>query len=900
MTRDDFISAIELVLPDNLAGEISAFDMRNVLTVLSNSTVNTYDKVSLGQLGEDVMAALMGGLDPTKYINVWVPSTNTPTIPTASGHAGEWYICESDGTASGNAAGPWLQGEVVVSNGTSWLRQPVRPTVIPDNSITRQKLTPEIRNLMIKTDSEEFAYCVTDNLGSVGWGIRHDGTIYGLVEVQDGSVTLPKLHPEVRSLMLSDQGGDPGYFFSITDAIGQIAFGIKPTGELSGIFPVGDAAITTAKLEDGSVTRPKLSVDLEAVVPVELDSDQWLFLITDGDNKIGLSIDVEGVVSAKFYIPPSYLETHMLADGSVTRPKLGTDVEPFIPFEGISPEYLFYITDATDQIGFAIREDGKVIGNFEFPSGSIETGQLSDGAITEPKLADELSRRVFPNVGDVVLDRHDRLWRGKAVVIPQPSEVSGNGWARFQSFATPVLYGTNDTGTTLEFRRSSDLVVRGQKYIGTWAASGAPSATPAPGDFWRSTASGSFAGISWVTGDRIVALGEAYNGGSLGGKWTKLRAGEFVHLGEFTPASFSPSSTLDGDTYTADAAGTFSSITFATGDTLARIGGAWVKLPLTDYSSIANGASFHFRTQDAGDIEFRRADKSATQVYCKAYGYTTRNPKSNDDGILLLGDSLVSVGGLYTAFDDLITPRLFTPLSYSGASSSQIMTSFRDAIRNGGDPYRGRVSFFYHGTNNSGNDYETRRASLEFASLVGARDPRFAFLSRPGQRVMTWNGSRLVCPAHEDAFAGTGELYALEQWYRDTFPGQFISPRSEFITNTSGLTLPDLQFPGMTEAQVATTYGIIPLSYFFNFGFYSWTPAGLTFQGYWTSGSLPTGGTNGDYYLRTSGGGGFIGSLIVKWAGVWTEEIYDYTHIQPAGNAVLAQSMADFLTTHNL
>lgn len=103
-------------------GSVSSSAGSSVLTLGSAA-------VGLSNLGSDVTAVLGGGLDSTKYQGTWTPATNTPTIPTASGHTGEWYILASAGTATGNAAGTYAAGDRIVSNGTSWLNQPVPSTI---------------------------------------------------------------------------------------------------------------------------------------------------------------------------------------------------------------------------------------------------------------------------------------------------------------------------------------------------------------------------------------------------------------------------------------------------------------------------------------------------------------------------------------------------------------------------------------------------------------------------------------------------------------------------------------------------------------------------------------------------------------------------------------------------
>lgn len=187
---------------------------------------------------------------------------------------------------------------------------------------------------------------------------------------------------------------------------------------------------------------------------------------------------------------------------------------------------------------------------------------------------------------------------------------------------------------------------------------------------------------------------------------------------------------------------------------------------------------------------------------------------------------------------------------------------------------------------------------MEFANSVGARDGRFLFLSVLGQRAATFNGTRIVLAQYEGALTPGDSFYELDDWYRKAFPGQFLSPRVELVARAASRTTPDLQFPGMTEAQVAATYNAVPFSFFFNYSIVPWTPGALTFQGYRSAAGLPTGGADGDYWIRS--GGGVVGYIIVRWSGVWTEHSYDTTHMQRVGNDVLAEAISDFLTANNL
>lgn len=893
LSRASLVSIITSLIRDNAQGLISAANMRTVLRAIVDSDLNLgTDEVTLGLLADDVLAVLgTSGLDATKYQGTWDPTTNTPTIPAAAGgNSGNWYITSAAGTATGNAAGTYGAGDRVRSNGSAWQRMPAPPTIIPDGTITREMLIDELARAFVPSGSQDYVYAIVDINNRVAFGIKPTGELVGNLPTPDGSVTAAKiaseavtrdkLHPDLEAYLPDDQSNDGGWVYAITDQNGRIAFGIKPDGSLFGkLSPTA-----------GSIQRIHLDPTLEEVLPESLTSDEYVWTVVDQSGRVGLGITPDGSVRGKW----------IARDNWIDRQHLLTTFADTLPQPSESFDYPFSIVDQDGRIAFAITQEGRVRGKVELEEQSVDSDMIADEAVIPVHLGPELSRRTLPTAGDMVVDSHDNLWRGSAVEIPQPTEASGHGWARFQPLRTPVLYGVNSTGTTIEFRRSPGLCIRGTRYRATWDASTAqPDSNPLPGDWWHVSNAGTLAGVgTFAVGDRLVALGVQFNGGNLGPKWVKQRAGEFFHVGEFTPASFTPAFTVDGDTYVASAGGSYGGFTFVAGDTLARIGGAWRRIPAVDLGTVANGVPFHFKVDNADEIEFRRSDKSTTQVYLTGTGYRTVNPRRHDDRVVMFGDSLVSVVGLDTATGLALAPRPFTAFSYSGASSAQIMTMVRHYIRNGGDAYRGRLHIFFHGQNNSGNINETRRAALEFAAVVGARDSRFIFMSPYGQRVATWNGTRIVLSQFENAETAGNDTYELETWYQRAFPGQFISPRASILARVTSRTTPDLQFPGMTEGQVATTYKALPFSFFFNYSIVPWTPEALTFSGYWSTAGLPTGGTDGQYYVRT--GNGFVGYIIVRWAGVWTEHSYDSTHMQRVGNDVLAEAISDFLTLNNL
>lgn len=59
-------------------------------------------------------------LDPTLYQGTWVPDSDTPTLPSASGHTGEWYVASSTGVSTSPIAASFLAGDIIYSDGSAW------------------------------------------------------------------------------------------------------------------------------------------------------------------------------------------------------------------------------------------------------------------------------------------------------------------------------------------------------------------------------------------------------------------------------------------------------------------------------------------------------------------------------------------------------------------------------------------------------------------------------------------------------------------------------------------------------------------------------------------------------------------------------------------------------------
>ena len=828
-SRTQLASTVADKIVNNSTGSITAADVRAALLAIVNACFNLEsDRVELANLSSAVLATLQSGLDPTKYQGTWTPSTNTPTIAAAAGpNAGQWYIAATAGTASGNAAGTYVAGDRIQSNGTAWLKQPAPPVTVAPGSVTWEQLAPALQSLMYPQDSSEYVY-------------------------------------------------------AIVDSANRVAFGVKPTGELFGKFAPPDASVTTPKLAPAAVTLPSLATEVSEVIgAVTAPGSGYSWAVIDSAGRIGLAINEAGEVVGKF----------KLNDASVVRAKLAPDVA--LP-ESIEPSSGFHyaIVDAAGRVALGITELGHIFGTFVLGANSVSIAAITDKAVTQAKLSDQLARNV-PQGGGRFEVADDGGWRGRTIDVPGRTSTVGTMFAEFAPMAVRSIRGINATGTTLQFRRSAGLTMRGIKYRGTWdAATGSPDAAPLAGDWWNCTSPGTFFGITWASGDRLVALDTVV---SQGAQWVKGLPGEFFFLGEFNPAAHTPSNIRNGDIWQASTAGTFSSLTFADGDLLVREQATWGKITSAAWVSVANGAFFHFDTVNAREIEVRRADKGTTRVGILAQGLRTLKTCRSTDAVVMLGDSMVATGGLSAAITGLLAGRTFTGISYPGASSDQILAMMRKELR-GADTYRGRLHAFFAGTNNANDLAQTREAALWMAEAAGARDNRVVFLSPIGQHQNGWNGSRITLTQFEDSFANSGVVYNLEQWFANAFPGCFVNCRAELLARAPST--PHLQFPGLTEAQAAATYGAVPLSFFLDYGSKPWTPAGLSFQGYHSAAGLPSGGSDGHYWVRTANG--TIGAILVRWAGTWSEHTFDITHMNTVGNAALADAFVDFLVANNI
>lgn len=123
------------------------------------------ESISIDKLEPGLLDAIASQLDPDLYQGEWDASTNTPVIPAAAGNTGKHYYVNVAGTATGNAAGTYIVGDKIRSDGTVWVHIHAPATNIPDDSIDPQKnkgTIVQVDPFLIEIDGEshEIVWCL--------------------------------------------------------------------------------------------------------------------------------------------------------------------------------------------------------------------------------------------------------------------------------------------------------------------------------------------------------------------------------------------------------------------------------------------------------------------------------------------------------------------------------------------------------------------------------------------------------------------------------------------------------------------------------------------------------------------------------------------------------------------
>ena len=705
----------------------------------------------------------------------------------------------------------------------------------------------------------------------------------GSMQLEDNAVTSDKLSSDLNNVIPRNLDPDTGYSDVSYDPV---------TNKMSTYTMTdGRVFIPLLQINTGAVGMTQLATELQKLIPMELDPDSGYsrvnydpvtmrmsdYITTDGGVFISRLILGDEVVGFKT------LNT-ALQNKIIAHPQDVVDARPDATRSTLSE--IAVRTNARDgsawsplpshvcKAAFGINATGTAI-EYRQASGLLFTGKARAGVFT-PGAVPSLTKK--------------GRFLTTAVTTPTGTFAVGDYYS-YEAYNTNGNLSETLPGTwgSQSLYCGDNLVWNGTEFV---IQRGPGTGVIKIADSWYEvTAAGTFNGMALQAGDKLLYTGlQTAGGASMTPRWVLIPAASdaLLYAGEFTPATGYPASPLRNTVYQADSTGTVSGVVFTVGDYALWDGAAWVRIAGQTSVTVAAGGSVSLRcSQNADEWEFRRVDKNIGPVGIRLRAQVaTTIRKSLASKLLLIGDSMFGSG----TSGAQVLAAVGVPgevRSYGGSTSDQVQGMLRQEILVNGDNYAGQVICMWHGQNNQPtselNAAQIRENSLQMAGLVGARDARYVFLSVMGQRTETWNGSRIVVQQHEDQFAKTGVLYELCEWYRRMFPGRWFNVYQNMLAAATDAI--DPTFPGMTEKQVASTYGVLPWSIFNGGSFTGFTTNALVYKGTWSDAALPTGGSSMDYYIRI--GGGTVGNIIYNSGGVWAEKSIDRTHLSTTGGAAL-------------
>ncbi|MCX3422630.1 hypothetical protein OPI40_002870 [Klebsiella pneumoniae] len=712
----------------------------------------------------------------------------------------------------------------------------------------------------------------------------------GSMQLEDNAVTSDKLSSDLNNVIPRNLDPDTGYSDVSYDPV---------TNKMSTYTMTdGRVFIPFLQINTGAVGMTQLATELQKLIPMELDPDSGYsrvnydpvtmrmsdYITTDGGVFISRLILGDEVVGFKT------LNT-ALQNKIIAHPQDVVDARPDATRSTLSE--IAVRTNARDgsawsplpshvcKAAFGINATGTAI-EYRQASGLLFTGKARAGVFT-PGAVPSLTKK--------------GRFLTTAVTTPTGTFAVGDYYS-YEAYNTNGNLSETLPGTwgSQSLYCGDNLVWNGTEFV---IQRGPGTGVIKIADSWYEvTAAGTFNGMALQAGDKLLYTGlQTAGGASMTPRWVLIPAANdaLLYAGEFTPATGYPASPLRNTVYQADSTGTVSGVVFTVGDYALWDGAAWVRIAGQTSVTVAAGGSVSLRcSQNADEWEFRRVDKNIGPVGIRLRAQVaTTIRKSLASKLLLIGDSMFGSG----TSGAQVLAAVGVPgevRSYGGSTSDQVQGMLRQEILVNGDNYAGQVICMWHGQNNQPtselNAAQIRENSLQMAGLVGARDARYVFLSVMGQRTETWNGSRIVVQQHEDQFAKTGVLYELCEWYRRMFPGRWFNVYQNMLAAATDAI--DPTFPGMTEKQVASTYGVLPWSIFNGGSFTGFTTNALVYKGTWSDAALPTGGSSMDYYIRI--GGGTVGNIIYNSGGVWAEKSIDRTHLSTTGGAALTSGGPGF------
>ena len=242
-------------------------------------------------------------------------------------------------------------------------------------------------------------------------------------------IHLGNLGTDITALLAQSMPAESGYLWAVIDALARIAIGVKTDGSVT---------IPNLNYAAGSITADALATALAALIPQSMISSETgvLWAIVDALGRIAISVGTDGTVNA----------TKFTVNGQTP-----------LPYSAILPEtgYVFAIVDALSRIGFGITTSGAVTLN-------LTASSIPAQSIDETKITVFLDRMAVPHVGDVIELKPDPI-RAAYGSVATDTNPDGTLWAQFPPMVTSNLRGQNVSGTSLQFRKSSRLSVRGKR-----------------------------------------------------------------------------------------------------------------------------------------------------------------------------------------------------------------------------------------------------------------------------------------------------------------------------------------------------------------------------------------------------------------------------------------------------
>ena len=822
-------------------------------------------------------------------------------------------------------------------------------------------LTPAANTLAEVTNDPDTtlngAYIKVGATGTGSWQISSNG-IYTDVSTLKAKTVNQAVLPD--SLSLTGKGP---LVLAFRDSLRRVAAGLTASGEwISRHYH--DAATAAAAGFMSAVDKAwKDSMPMNVIAAVTVGGQELALCVRDGAGKVALCLGKDGLLTVSRATINSFigvLNAENVTAGNVTADTVALDGAEVSVITN-TPDYAVIFRDGSGKIAFAIKANGDIIApGLPIPGaspGSVTTELLADESVTPPKLATALVQQIS---NDQIPTMPDDI-RPQDVVL---GLYSGTNWQTLPRDITPIIEGVNNSGTSLDFRPASGLLVAGQRKIGTfdastvgpstnykgtlrdtttWPPTGtfangdyyhytstitrvigsdtlrqgdlmirvggawAYKANPASGatvyrkDWWEVTGAGIYEGITLAVGDRLVFATYESSGAYGFNRWRKGLPlnGECFRMGSFDPAGGLPATPAEGDLWEVSAAGTTGGFTLAVGDELRRKSSVWIRIASGAVVTVANGAGVHLRcAYTAAEWEFRRTDKSLTRVGATlaARGRPIQRRSSTD------------IQGYADSMGDNVFPALATisgravaNRSNPGGTSDEIEGA-AEWWTSQGDPDRGRTMITIIGQNNNSNVGQTMYMRSRLTQLMGSADRRVLHASALGQRAMVWDAGlgRLTCPNFEQQWVeGSANNYARDvAALRAAYPDNWFWSAENLCNASIGDTAPDPQFPGMTYEQSAAAYHIPAVKYCRGI-----TPAdGLDYcinhLGNWSSGTLPTGGSSGDYYKRIDGAN--AGRFMANKNGAWTPVTYDDIHLNTAGDTIQATGLNAKLVAKNI